>query len=244
MRRSVFMLVLAFAAALPSVARAAAPKPKGAFRQLQVGDKWAFITRGIVAQGNRIATYSETRQVGVTPETRRSPDGVECRVIAMQTLTYAFGRRDISDSEAIFTQDQNGTIQIRGRKRSDRPEIQWVVDPKEGGIPDVRSPVSVSDSWTTRYRMSDDSTGQQESRVVGTQRIKLPIGTFDCYVVRSHLEESDGLKVVMLDWYVPELGSQVMTVSLAKTGDGLTFVEAEVMVGSSLARPDSGQAKR
>jgi hypothetical protein len=48
----------------------------------------------------------------------------------------------------------------------------------------------------------------------------------------------------MLDWYVPELGSQVMTVSLAKTGDGLTFVEAEVMVGSSLARPDSGQAKR
>jgi hypothetical protein len=219
-------------------------RSKGVLRQLQPGDRWGFISRGIVGRGTRILPFSQTRTVEVLSETKKSPSGTECKVLSMRTLTRSPAGTDTSTSEAYFTQTQDGTILIHGRKPADKPDIQWVVDPPEKYIPDVKSPLSVGASWANTYKMSDDTTGTQKSEVVGTHRLKIPAGTFDSFVIKSQLEESDGLKVVLLAWYVPELGTEVLTVSIAKTAEGLTFIETEVLVGHSLQKTAQDSSKR
>jgi len=212
----------------------AAAKPEGAYRLLQPGDRWSYITRGVMERNGRVLPYAQTTYVEVLSETRKAPDGTECRVLSIRTITRSPAGVDRSSSEAFFTQALDGTLLIHGRRPADKTEPQWVVEPAERCIPDVKSPLKVNATWSARYKMSDDTSGEQRAEVVGTHRLKIPVGVFQCFVVRSTLQESDGLKVLMLDWYAPEVGSHAFSFSLAKTAEGLRFVEAEVLVGHAL----------
>lgn len=239
-RLAVLALTAALSASLITFsglsAAAVGKRTEGAYRILQPGDRWSYITRGVMERGGRVLPYSQTTYVEVLNETRKAPDGTECKVLSIRTITRSPAGTDRSSSEAFFTQAEDGTLLIRGRRPADKTEPQWVTEPPERCIPDVKSPLRVNAAWSTRYRMSDDTSGEQRAEVVGVRRLKIPVGTLQCYVVRSSLQESDGLKVLMLDWYVPELGSHAFSFSLAKTAEGLRFVEAEVLVGHALQK--------
>ncbi|MGQ9697735.1 MAG: hypothetical protein ACUVRO_07050 [Armatimonadota bacterium] len=228
-------ILAAVATALGARPTYGASREQGKYRQLQPGDRWSYITRGVMERDGRVLPYSQTTMVEVLNETRKAPDGTECRVLSIRTVTRSPAGVDRSTSEAYFTQSPDGTVLVRGRKPADKPEPQWVAEPLERCIPDVKSPLKVGESWSTRYKMSDNTTGEQRAEVVGVRRLRIPVGTFRCFVVRSSLQESDGLRVLMLDWYVPELGSHAFSFSLAKTAEGLRFVEAEVLVGHALS---------
>jgi dipeptidyl aminopeptidase/acylaminoacyl peptidase len=215
-------------------ATAGAPKPAG---DLNAGIYKYNATLAVQGQSIPITTTTEIKEDGanwIATETGESPAfGKIVDVATIEKGTLVLKHRSINQQGVTIELDfkdgkASGTMTQSGQSKPIMVDVGGLVFADGGGAFDVLARLPLGADYATTYRNFDVQKQKAEMRqlkVVGSESITVPAGTFDAYKVESVSADDDAdkqtiwiakdsHKVVKISATLPSLGGAVLTSQL------------------------------
>lgn len=215
-------------------ATAGAPKPAG---DLNAGTSNYNATLAVQGQSIPITTSTEIKEDGgnwIATETAESPAfGKIVDVSTIEKGTLVLKHRSINQQGVTIELDfkdnkASGTMTQSGQSKPIMVDVGGMVFADGGGAFDVLARLPLGADYATTFRNFDvqKQTAQiRQLKVVGSESITVPAGTFDAYKVESVSADDDAdkqtiwiakdsHKVVKISSTLPSLGGAVLTSQL------------------------------
>ena len=154
-------------------------------------------------------------EVAVYTVTQRSDNKVFEEVTTVTAVTpdairfnHVRPNREPAALEAVFTPDLRVVQSGFSGTRFDPP------------IPQIKVPMAVGDSWKAVYESVGQnqarSKGDFDAKVVATEKVTTPAGTFDTFRIESGgwvtgISWTGSVRVAQVQWYAPSIGRLVRT---------------------------------
>src|SRR5258708_24043500 len=220
---------------LPKKVDATASAPKPAV-DLSAG---TFKYKATIAAGDQtipLTTTTEIKEAGgnwIATETSDTPFGKLVDVSTIEKGSLALKHRSIDQRGVVIELDfkdnrVTGTMTVNGETKPISGDVGGVVFADGGGAVDViaRFPVAAGYATTVRnFDVEKQKFGIKQLKVVSTESITVPAGTFDAYKVESIATDDDANKqtiwnerhshnVVKISAKLPSLGGALLTSEL------------------------------
>ena len=197
--------------------------------KLSVGDCWEY-EKGFHGTKGRLSS-----RFGVVA--KRKIKGVECFAIEWDERSpggrrLVWGRYWVDSKTERFMRAERAFFDARGRML--HTEIFGLSELRNWGIKGharVTGPLEVGETWGWKDRGS-----RSEVSVIRRERIKVPAGNFECFLVETKVYEN-GLKFSFNSWYSVELGIIVRSTSHDREGKETGFTElVKYLIGGRSAK--------
>ena len=222
--------------AIPKKVEAAAGAPKPAI-DLSAGTSKYNATLAVQGQSIPITTNTEIKEDGanwIATETAESPAfGKIVDVATIEKGTLVLKHRSISQQGVTIELDfkdnkASGTMTQSGQSKPIMVDVGGIVFADGGGAFDVLARLPLGADYATTFRNFDVQKQKPQIRqlkVVGSESITVPAGTFEAYKVESTSADDDAdkqtiwiakdsHKVVKISAILPSLGGAVLTSQL------------------------------
>jgi dipeptidyl aminopeptidase/acylaminoacyl peptidase len=215
-------------------ATAGAPKPAG---DLNAGTSKYKATLAIQGQSIPITTNTEIKEDGgnwIATETAESPAfGVITDVTTIEKGSLILKHRSINQQGVIIELDfkdnkASGTMTQGGQTKPIMVDVGGIIFADGGGALDVLARLPLTADYAATFRNFDVQKQKPQLRqlkVIGSESITVPAGTFDAYKVESTAADNDAdkqtlwiakdsHKVLKISATIPSLGGAVLTSEL------------------------------
>jgi dipeptidyl aminopeptidase/acylaminoacyl peptidase len=215
-------------------ATAGAPKPAG---DLSAGSSKYKATLAIQGQSIPITTNTEIKEDGanwIATETAESPVfGTITDVATIEKGTLVLKHRSINQQGVTIELDfkdnkASGTMTQSGQSKPIMVDVGGIIFADGGGAFDVLARLPLTADYAATFRNFDVQKQKPQLRqlkVIGSESVTVPAGTFDTYKVESTAADNDAdkqtiwiakdsHKVVKIAATLPSLGGAVLTSEL------------------------------
>ncbi|MDQ3674917.1 MAG: DUF3108 domain-containing protein [Gemmatimonadota bacterium] len=181
-------------------------------------------------------TVKEVNGAWVVTETVVMPQGTISDEATLQKRTLLIQKRLIKQGPAVIDisyagNKATGKMTVNGQDRPITADLGGVLFADGAGSNDVIATLPLADGYTANYRNFDIMTQQvkpRQIRVVGSESVTVPAGTFDTWKVETKPAEGTGeivtlwvdkkTRVVAKSWAIlPQMNGAVATSELVKS---------------------------
>ncbi|HLA14071.1 MAG TPA: alpha/beta fold hydrolase [Gemmatimonadaceae bacterium] len=182
-------------------------------------------------------TVKEVNGAWVITETAAMPQGTMSDEVTLQKGTLQLQKRTVKQGPAVINvsyagNKATGTMSMNGQDRPISVDLGGVLFADGAGANDVIASLPLAEGYTTTYRNFDIMRQQvkpRQLRVVGSESVTVPAGTFDAWKVEMTPAEGIGETVTL--WVdkktrvvakssaiLPQMNGAVATAELVKQG--------------------------
>ena len=220
---------------VPKKVEAAAGAPKPAV-DLSAGTFHYKATIAAGAQTIPLSTTTEIKEVGanwVATETADTPFGKIIDVSTIEKGSLALKHRSINQQGVVIELDfkdnkATGTMTANGETKPISVDVGGVVFADGGGSFDVLARLPLAANYSTSFRIFDVEKQKlqlKQLKVVGTESVTVPAGTFDTFKIevvdvdndadkQTIWIAKDSHKVVKISATLPSMGGALLTAEL------------------------------